>query len=106
MNEAIRTEIENGGWHLRKEVTLGTLIALMMMFGGMVLGYVDIKTDLNAFKDHMEKPAHEVAESRLDRLEQGQAAINASAVSIIDRLDEMIRRLERIEDRLNRDGGG
>ena len=94
----------NGHWHLRKEVTLGTLLALIGMFSAMVAGYVDIKSDLQSFNEHVNLPAHADAERRLDRLEAGQSAIIASIEGMAVRLDEIIRRLERIEDRLNANG--
>jgi hypothetical protein len=98
MNEQ---EMMNGHWHLRKEVTLGSIGTLIIIGLGLIVGYADLKSDMTEMKKHMEAPAHHVTERRLDALEKDMATMSASALAIAQRLDEIIRRLERIEDRLN-----
>lgn len=88
-------------WHLKKEVSYGHLVTTIMLVAMLVGGWVNVEKRMTAFQNHLKSGAHLQAERRLDLLESQMAAVSANHIAIANRLDEIIRRLERIEDRLN-----
>jgi len=102
----------NGHWHLRREVSVGHLISSVMLFIMLIAGYVDIQVKLKDFSKHIGSPSHENTEMRLDIVESEIARMQVLDEALTTRIDsmlqqtlnsqaEIIRRLERIEDRMN-----
>ncbi len=75
------------GWHLRKEISIGQIIATVTVAAGAILAYADLdkRVDLNAQALGQMAVESQRAEERTDK---ALAEINAT--------------LRRIEDRLNR----
>lgn len=100
-------------WHLKKELSLGHLISTILLIIMMIGGYIDIQKRLATLETHVESPSHSVsADKRVDNLEarmsRVEAVDSAMAVRLEDLHQEILRRLDRqdvkldrIEDRLN-----
>lgn len=102
----------NGHWHLRKEIGIGHIISTMLLTIMLISGYVRIENRLNAFSMHLTSPSHVITDQRLDVVEAQVGRMQVLDDALTKRLDttvqqtlqsqlEIIRRLERIEDRLN-----
>jgi hypothetical protein len=102
----------NGHWHLKKEVSYGHLVSTAFLILAMVTGWVKVQTQLNDMSTHIGSPSHQQTERRLDLVEAELARMQVLDETITSRMDsmlqqalssqaEIIRRLERIEDRLN-----
>ena len=102
----------NGHWHLRKEVSVGHLISTVVFFFMLIGGWISIEVRLDRMEGHIGSPSHAQTEHRLDIVENEVAQMRVMNDAITNRIDtllqqslqsqaEIIRRLERIEDRLN-----
>ena len=105
--------IDTVDWHLKKEVSYGHIISTIILVVMMVGSWLDIQKRLVILEEHPKKSAHSLTEIRLDKLESAIAAVHAQDVAltirlidfqeqIIRRLDRQDIKLDRIEDRLNR----
>lgn len=104
-------------WHLKKEVSVGHIVSTLMLAGLLIAGYIDMKTRVVALEEHTTKPSHHEAEKRLDNLEQSVTRVDAVNAAmqirledmqqeILRRLDRQDIKLDRIEDRLNKNESG
>ena len=100
------------GWHLRKEVSVGHIVSTAVLLVMLVAGWVETQSRLVVLEQHTTLGAHLVSEGRLDRLEENMARVfaidTAMALRFEDLQDQIIRRLDRqdvkldrIEERLN-----
>ena len=93
-------------WHLKREVGIGHIVSTLMLTVMLIGGYVRIEKQMQKFDAHISRPAHTNAESRLDAVEKDVTRLEANDTNMQRRLDalavEIIRRLERIEDAVNR----
>ena len=71
--------IDNGRWHLDRRVSVGHIVTTLIMLGGFAVWMIALEHRLTA------------AETRIENLVSNQTLY----------YHEIIRRLERIEDRLN-----
>ena len=99
-------------WHLKKEVSYGHIISTVTLASLLVAGWIEVQSRIAILEQHPPSPSHAIAEQRLDRLEENMArvfAIDAAmSIRLEDLQDQIIRRLDRqdikldrIEDRLN-----
>ena len=103
---------EDLAWHLKKEVSVGHIVSTVMLAGLLIAGLVEMQNRLQLVEQHTRSPSHMQTEIRLDAVEsqlaQVQAVDHAIQQRLIDIQNEILRRLDRqdikldrIEDRLN-----
>ena len=96
--------IEPGQWHLRKEVTLGTLLTIVV-YAVVTLVFV-VRMDgrmTNIEGNAVDVQRMAIAEERIRNNRESTAALEARTVVALDEIKSSLRRIEDLQQKAARD---